>query len=680
MSLRFIHELKRATAKKRMKMLFEMQEKNFNYLKPRNIDLANTIKHVGTGDFRVSITPDFLEISHIPSKALCHPDDGLYKYISELGYWHHTGWVDKLKVLHEIPIGIEHGQRVMSLAEKLHAMFPAIHQRMLAGTISLPRLADGRRFSGSTVFLGTFIGLHILQYLQTTEIRDIVIVEPDITRFSLSCFFVDYAEIEKRFGRLVLHVGADMPENPQSLLIDHSPITSTVWLRLLPAYPSDDFNNLIQRFELHWRGLSEVFVPYDREVRNLCYGARNLKNKTPINNQSPTLSDNSRIAIVASGPSLDKEMPWLKANQDKLIIFAAHSAVRALKRNGIRPDFQCSLDTELDPELLDKLELDPDIPFISYYKANPDSLKRFKTVLLVNESGKANPVHFKRPLIYTHPTTGNLMVATAAFAKPKTLYLVGLDLGFHQTSEQDHVKDYWAYQSEENTENPAEKPDLTQKEGILPAAANFPESEGKIYTQAYHNIARRSVEGQISLLNSSIKIFNLSDGVKIAGTEPCHSETLELSNYPEKNKDLALFQAAFTGEKADVWELYKTAGEQVLVTLRESLYQAMNAKKFDWLKFAQSLDSAWTSALTSCLQKEFGDLRVEAYSKLITDLLVAWYRIIIFTETPKETEQVYRQGLEVLLAVLNELEWPTELKTFEMEFSTESPENLSVTE
>ncbi|ALG66466.1 6-hydroxymethylpterin diphosphokinase MptE-like protein [Beggiatoa leptomitoformis] len=673
MSLRFIHELKRATAKKRMKMLMEMQEKNFTLLKKRNPELANAIKHIGTGEFRISITDDFLEVSHIPTKALCHPDEGLFKYITELGHWHHTGWIDKLKVLHEIPTGIEHGQRLMSFAEKLHTAFPAIYHRMATGSISLPRLADGRRFSGATVFLGTFMGLQILHYLQTTEIRDIVIVEPDVTRFSLSCFFVDYAEIEKRFGRLVLHVGPDMPENPQALLIDHAPVTSTVWLRLLPAYPSDEFTNLIQRFELHWRGLSEVFVPFDREVRNLCYGARNLQNGTPINYQSPVLSDNSRIVIVASGPSLDKEIPWLKENQDKLIIFAAHSAVRTLKRNGIRPDYQCSLDTELQPELLDKLELDPDIPFVSYYKANPDSLKRFKTVLLVNEAGKANPVRFTRPLTYTHPTTGNLMVATASFAKPKQLYLIGLDLGFHQAAERDHVKDYWAHQTtddEKASETEIAKPSLTEKEGILPASANFTESEGKIYTQAYHNIARRAVEAQFSTLGSQMSIFNLSDGVKIENAEPCHSETLFLTDYPEKSADLALFQAAFTGEQEGVWTVYRTPGKQVVESLRNAISKAMTLKKFDWLSFAQALDHTWSFALGDCLRAEMGDLRVEAYSKLIQDLLVTWYRVIIFTETPRETEQVYKQGLEILMSVLGELEWQAELTTFEEAFNT----------
>ena len=45
------------------------------------------------------------------------------------------------------------------------------------------------------------------------------------------------------------------------------------------------------------------------------------------------------VFIVASGPSLDKDIEWIKKNQDKAVVFACGSAIMPLLRNGIQPDF-----------------------------------------------------------------------------------------------------------------------------------------------------------------------------------------------------------------------------------------------------------------------------------------------------------------------------------------------------
>ncbi|MDD2814223.1 MAG: DUF115 domain-containing protein [Thiotrichaceae bacterium] len=657
MSLDIVAQLVKATPKKRLKMILEMQEKNIAFFRKYNEELANFIRDSGTGGYEIQVTPDFLEIIDKRTGQTCHPPGKFYEYLTQFGSPHHTGWIDKLEVLHSYMPGIEHGQRLIQFVERMHKELPFVIQRMATGEISLPRLKDGRRYSGVTVFLGIFTGLHIAHYLSHVEIRDIVMLEPDLDRFGLSCCFLDYAALEKRFGRLVLHIGPDMPENPPSLLIDKAQITATAWLRFLPAYPSEEFSAIIDKFNIRWRALIEIFVPFDREVRNLTYGMSNLLAQRPINDTPRNLSQNSRIAIVASGPSLDKELTWLKVNQDKLIIFAAHSAVRTLKKAGIRPDFQFSLDTELEDSLLEKLDLYYDVPFVSYYKARPESLAKFQHVLLVNEFYKANPVKFDHPITYTHPTTGNLMAAVATFAKPKQLYIVGLDLGFRDVAK-DHAVDYWAYQDN--------KASTTLAENAVMVASNFMESQGQIYTNAYLNTARNNVEAALGTLIET-STYNLSDGAKIDGSEAKHSHELELTDYPEKQADIVQFTISFSGEKQGVWSFYKTPGNELLDILRTQLEQSLRLKKFDWTNFAIHLDNAWSSTLHACLAQEVGDLRAEAYMKFVQDLLTEWYRVIIFTKSPQETQKAYDIGLKVLLETLEEVKWPTELVAMEEE-------------
>jgi len=670
----FIQKFKKARPNKRAKVLTDMRDKNVAYLEPRNPELAKIVMSRG-GNYNINIESDFFQVTDRTVGKLCHPPGRLEEYMGELGAWHHTGWIDKIKIAPRIIPNIDHGVQVIKFLQTLYQQMPEIPTRIQKGVVSLPRLPDKRCFSGITVFLGTFIGLHIINYLNRTEIRNLVIIEPDLDRFALSCFFVDYEAIERRFKSLVMHVGPNMPENTVNFLIGKAHVTGSAWLRLLPAYPSQDFERLINRFELQWRGLSEIFVPYDREVRNLCYGVRNIESGLPINYKRPELSSNSRMALVASGPSLDNEIAWLKANQDKLIILAAHSAVYTLLQNGIRPDYQCSLDTELSEELIEKLHLDFDIPFISYYKATPESLTRFNKVLLVNEVGKANPILFKSALSHTHPTTGNLTLATIIFAQPKQLFLVGLDLGFRDAN-RDHATGYWDSRDQEATDTPDEantgkaKPTASQG-GIILGEANFADSEGQIYTKSYYNSARAAVEAGLTVLPNT-EIFNLSDGIKLKGAEPKHSTDLVLTDYPEKAADIAIFEASFSSshDDDDFWRPYKTPGAELLEEMRNALRDAVTLKKFDWISFSESLDRAWEKVFIRIrqLEPDVFDIRIEAYSKLIQDLLTEWYRSMIFTKNPKESEKLYRAGIEALMTILEELEWPQELVEFEQRY------------
>ena len=53
------------------------------------------------------------------------------------------------------------------------------------------------------------------------------------------------------------------------------------------------------------------------------------------------------VVLVASGPSLDSQLEWLRDNQNSLTIFAAGSALGSLMRNGIEPDACCFLERQV---------------------------------------------------------------------------------------------------------------------------------------------------------------------------------------------------------------------------------------------------------------------------------------------------------------------------------------------
>lgn len=653
MKMTIIDDLKKAKLKRRAKILQDLHAKNVAYFKARHPGLSEALARFGTGEFELRLNEQFLDVIDRRSGQYAHPPGKLLEYIETVASPHHSGWIDKMEVVHRYTGSHEHGQLLEAFLQGLYAKLPQITERMASGVVQLPKQKDGRRFSGATVFLGALTGLHIVHYLNSTEVRDIFIIEPDVLKFVLSCWFVDYSALERRFGRLVLHVGQEMPESPLDFLLGASPVVASVWLRMLPIYPSTSFDEVIARTNLRWRAAHEVMVPFDREVRNLVYGAANLRAQRPVLCKRPVLSKNCRIAVVASGPSLEQDLPWLKANQKKLIIFAVHSAVRVLRMHGIKPDFQCTLDTEMEEDL-PKLALDPEIPLVVYYKADPKVLDRFKTVLLAPENGKANVVRFKQPITYTHPTSGNFTVAISLFMQAPEVYLLGLDLGF-RSAEKSHVSGTW-----HDDDEGAGHRDAQWRDQVV-ATANFSEAGEIVYTHAYYNQSRFAAQNAIANLAKNTKVFNLSDGVRIVGAEPRRNTECALGAYSSKRKDIQAIHSAFVSGADGVFETYTLPGKEMLEQMREKIIEPFRVKHPSWHSYAQTLDSVWTATVRSLLTTDAGDIRFEAYAKLIQDLLADWLRVMVFTRTPSEFAVGYTAGLEELQRVLERLQWDNSL-------------------
>ena len=659
MKLTIIDDLLKAKPKKRGKILQEMQARNLAYFKKHaSGTLTNDLNALGSGRFELRINDTFLDIlDRRAGGAFCHPPGKLLEYVREFGSWHHTAWIDRLSVTHAYLGEGEHSDVRRKFISGIYDHVPALMVHAEARQVILPRTKEGQRYSGTTIFLGIYSGLHIVQYLNTTVVKDIILIEPDLECLALSCFFLDYSALHRRFGKVVLHVGPNLPENPIDYLISTASITSAVWLRMLPAYPFDTFDEIIRRVSIRWNAFHEIRVPFDREVRNLTYGARNLKAGLPVLAVSPKLSEGSRIVIVGSGPSLANDLPWLKENQGRLIIISAHSAVRVLRGAGIKPDFQCTLDTEIDEPLLKKLDLYHDVPLMAYYKADPEMFKNFSEVLLYTEENKSNVVDFSFKLTFTHPTSGNTAIALAVCFCPSVLYLAGLDLGFRDASKS-HAPGTW-HDDDEGAGHGA-----TQAADVLPAEANFEQSAGQIYTYSYLNNARAGIEVALSTVAGATRVVNLSDGIRIANSTPTRSADESIEPYPAKETDLQAIRKAFLTDSAAIWKPYKWNATTALEQMRATLGTAMTMKTFDWLAFARAADAAWSFAATKSVNEGEGDFRVEAFGKLILDLLTDWYRALCHTRTVAEADKTYRLGLKSFQEALESLAFAPELDEF----------------
>lgn len=655
MHFKIIENLKRADPKRRGDLLLRMREKNIKFLQKFEPKLAEAVEKAGTGHFEIRIDQQFLEILDRNSKEIYHPPGELLPYMQQLGGSYHTGWVEHIRLAPIPRGGSEHGKLILRLLTKLEETMPDAAQRVRKGEVKLPIARDGRGYSGPVIFFGIFAGLHIMHYLNHNEARDVFLIEPDFDRFLVSVCFIDYEYIHTYFGHLLLHVGPDIPPDPITILLNYCPVTAASWVRILPAYPHPEFDAALAQIKLRANMLTEAFVPFDREVRNLTYAMRNLESNVRLMGETqPALSAASVIAVVASGPSLTEDLPWLFENQDKLIIFSATSTVRVLRQQGIRIDFQFALDTEISEETFQQLQMPTDVPLVTYYKLQPEAAARFDTVLFVVERYKANPAAVRISLTGTHPTTGNLANAVAAWAKPATLLLVGFDLGFRH-KHQSHVAGAM-YDDDDGKGHLAETGNV--EEALV--ESNFPESKGSIYSGAYLNAARLSLQVLLDQTKSDQRrVINFSDGASIKGAEPMRSRQFMLPDYPQRQADVQRILEGFSAKHGSLWQYFPDKGADRLNQFRDALVKHLEMDKFEWRVWAARMDTAAMYAAHASSGVE--DRRMEVYTAFASDLLAAWYRVALLSQTLEEAQALYEAGHAALKDCLDSIEWPEEL-------------------
>jgi len=260
--------------------------------------------------------------------------------------------------------------------------------------------------------------------------------------------------------------------------------------------------------------------------------------------------------IVASGPSLDKDIEWLKANQNKAVVFACGSAIMPLLRNGIQPDF--TVEIENIPELYPMLE-----DTIKYVDVSKVHLLATTTVDPRVPEFFDNTAYFFRPALSSYPIfardgdeplqNGSPTVTNAALALAQSfgfreMYLFGADMG-SKTQGQAHSKHAW-----QNTDEGCE----VDIKFNVPVRGNF---GGTVYSYPDMNWTRSELEEAIRGFHRGRFYYNCSDGAYIKGTVAKHSRSIKLTVDPSVKKgEVKQIVGAFKPySKADFMARWKDA-------------------------------------------------------------------------------------------------------------------------
>jgi len=388
---------------------------------------------------------------------------------------------------------------------------------------------------------GCGAGYHIQQLIEEYDIFNLIIYDEDYSFIKLSMHLIDWTPIFKYFNKPYYTLSFCCHKDPQMLsrfilqkIMETNQILATV-IYFFQHLSNEFLNNILEKVLEEGYLMVQGWGFYDDEVISLNNTLSNIKSGHPIFTAKHLDNKmcNIPLFIVASGPSIDDDIEFIKENQDKAIICSAGSALSILNNHGIKPTFHFEIergpsakydvggtyeklvDSNFHPEYLKETN------FIGLSVLYPEVFELFKNTYLFFRTHDCGSAAVKDDIVklsITNPSVTNAVVSFSALLKFKNTYLFGLDGGYIDP-EQHHSKDSLYYK---HSPKHLENIDITIFKEV---PANF---GGKVKTDMKLSWIRDRIESAYQMKDTRSNVYNCSNGAKIKFTEPLHSYDISL--------------------------------------------------------------------------------------------------------------------------------------------------------
>ncbi|MEA3352280.1 MAG: 6-hydroxymethylpterin diphosphokinase MptE-like protein [Campylobacterota bacterium] len=394
------------------------------------------------------------------------------------------------------------------------------------------------------LFVGTLHGIHINDIVNKIGAKNYFICEENLEIFRLSLFLCDYTEFINN-GRTVVFSIMDNESNftqkydiffqnsyTQNILLKYSSTNVNV----------DRYFNKINAKLLEKNPFLFTYRRVINEIVKKTSANFNQYKTINFNRINSNLLNVENVLLLGPGPTLEKNIKWIKVNQNKFIIIALAGTLDLLYKNGIHVDVITSVDShykwvynQISP--IKKVELDKIIKLFSITThdnvfeicgKDDKNLYTFETLSQFQENN----------LIIDGITIGEVTFKLLLLFRIKNLYMIGMDLSVNQETNNTHVSSYIGNKIRD---------DIVMVEGNL-------KPQVKTINKFYRSIFNYT--GAIKQFKKEYQnIYNLSqDGVFFADTIPTDINTLKF-DYPDIDKELLKKQIKNNFDKISEFKL-----------------------------------------------------------------------------------------------------------------------------
>lgn len=395
-------------------------------------------------------------------------------------------------------------------------------------------------------FFGNLLGTHLENFQEKMCFKCCFIYEPNLEIFRLSLFVTDYKSLNNK-SQLIFSVMDEENVFVKKLnmffrgLYIHS--NYNIKYYKMVQVDNDIFNKILNELHLsngstydYTKLLYDTFYSISKHINK--YKILTAKNKSKdfsFSNDKPTL-------LIGAGPSLGKNLKWLKENQDKFIIVAIGATYKKLFDNGIIPNIVTTVDPKFN--ILNRTHFNEkdvlllkDTIVLASINTPTKILDRFNQEKLflyeVVESFKNNSN------VYNGISIGEITLSILLDMNVKDVYLLGTDLAFDEKTGLSHFDGYTNkrddFEKENSKINEALETGTSSKKEFIQVKGN---SKDRVVTNRIFALSINQYVRIISLYKKSFQnIYNLcEDGAYIDGT--ILKNISNIDEYQEiKNKD-----------------------------------------------------------------------------------------------------------------------------------------------
>lgn len=402
-------------------------------------------------------------------------------------------------------------------------------------------IVPGENFMRDNCFylfcFGVGLGCYLDAIMERTQCVVLILIEPNFEFLYQSLYVTDWGRIipaALERGAIEFVFDPD-PENTaeilQTMFRRHNPVSfdgTTLFRHYRSSYMSVAMDTFNERLLTSLMGLGyfqDEMNMIGQTYKNLEKGTSRLISEIKASPQIPA-------AIVANGPSLDKLIPVLKKNADKMIIFASGSVMKTLKEHGIDADFWVMTErVYFVLPMVEEVEEQHgvgDVVFIGSSTMYPGVIDPFKEVILFLRPGLSSTPLFKTKddqiVSLPDPLAANSAAAAAGHLGFRQFYFFGVDVG-SQFRKRGHAKGGFYAHPERDDGIPSLD---------IPVPGNF---GGTVWTTSVLKWSRENLQ-RLILARSGRQFFNLSDGALIENATPLHPRSLKLNTPPRPKKEI----------------------------------------------------------------------------------------------------------------------------------------------
>ena len=389
------------------------------------------------------------------------------------------------------------------------------------------------------IFFGVGLGLHLETIHDKIHSYMYLIIEDNLELFRLSLFVTDYTKManESELYFAILEDDTGLKNAFESFY--HNSFIRNNYLKYYIFYP--EYRQKIAQIQNFIVTQSSNTYLQDRLLLKSIKTVKTIKKGYKFfditKGYENTIFKERPIVFVAAGPSLGKNIKWLKKNAPFVTIVALFMTSIILEKHGIKPDIIVHVDEGTNPvkNTINKMKSTSFFDSSLFFLSPSVDIELFlsitskENIFLLEER---TDYRFNKGKLEAY-SVGEIGYALSLKYGAKEIYLLGLDLALDPETKQTHSTGHLSSKGKNEVKDATSSENVSLRGSEFFVKGNFLD---KVPTTPLFNISIFKVNDFTHAFKvKNQTIFNLNNGAYFKDTIPKKAEEIDLQTFKEKD-------------------------------------------------------------------------------------------------------------------------------------------------